>query len=319
MNTLPRRHFLAGLAGAGLYTFSRPLKGLASEAALNPDMEICMFSKHLQWLDYTGMAKTAAKLGLNGLDLTVRPGGHVEPERVREDLPKAVKALQKAGLNVSMMTTAITDPDDPTTEPVLETAAAYGIRYYRLGYYRYDQNRDIIEQLNEFKPKMHGIAQLNKKYNMHGAYQNHAGSNFVGASLWDIWEMVKDTDPQWLGCQFDIRHATVEGGQTWPLLFKLLLPYIKVIIAKDFRWEKTKEEKWKPENCPLGDGMVDFESYFKMVKEARIRGPISLHLEFPLGGADKGTKSLAWPQDYVLSIMEKEVETLKYMLQQAEL
>jgi sugar phosphate isomerase/epimerase len=319
MKPLPRRHFLAGLAGAGLYSVSRPLYGKTPADPLNPQMEICLFSKHLQWLDYDGMAETAAKLGLDGLDLTVRPGGHVEPENVRKDLPRAVKAVQQAGLKVSMMTTAITDPDDPMTEPVLETAAEHGIRYYRLGYYRYDENRDIIEQLNGFKSKMHGLARLNKKYQVHGAYQNHAGSSFVGASLWDIWEMVKDEDPEWLGCQFDIRHATVESGQTWPMLLKLLLPYTKVIIAKDFRWEQTTEKKWKPENCPLGTGMVDFDSYFNKVKQAQIPGPISLHLEFPLGGADKGKRSLAWPRDYVLSIMEKEVETLKYMLQKAEL
>ena len=32
---------------------------------------------------------------------------------------------------------------------------------------------------------MDGLARLNEKYKIHGAYQNHAGSNF-GAPVWDL-------------------------------------------------------------------------------------------------------------------------------------
>ena len=46
-----------------------------------------LFSKHLHFLDYQGMAEAAANIGLAGLDLTVRKGGHVEPENFERDLP----------------------------------------------------------------------------------------------------------------------------------------------------------------------------------------------------------------------------------------
>ena len=50
---------------------------------------------------------------MDGADLTVRPGGHVLPENVERDLPRAVKAFREAGLNIEMMATGITDPGRP--------------------------------------------------------------------------------------------------------------------------------------------------------------------------------------------------------------
>src|SRR5262249_51902230 len=70
--------------------------------------EICLFSKHLPAMDWTRMAQALKKLGFGGIDLTVRPGGHVPPERASEDLPKAVAAIRAEGLSVPMITTALT-------------------------------------------------------------------------------------------------------------------------------------------------------------------------------------------------------------------
>ena len=87
----------------------------------DPDaFKISIFSKHLQWLDYNEMSKTVAELGFDGVDLTVRPQGHVLPERVEADLPKAVEAIDKAGKKVYMLTTAINNADDPVTEKILK-------------------------------------------------------------------------------------------------------------------------------------------------------------------------------------------------------
>jgi len=105
------------------------------------------FSKHLQFLGYKEMAGTCAEAGLDGVDLTVRPAGHVLPENVEKDLPRAAAAIREAGLELVMMTTAITDPDDPLTRRILETAATLGIRYYRMGYYQYDEVAGVKKAL----------------------------------------------------------------------------------------------------------------------------------------------------------------------------
>ena len=57
--------------------------------------EVHVFSKHLQWLDYENMAKTASENGFDGVDLTVRPKGHVLPEKVNADMKNDLMNLNK--------------------------------------------------------------------------------------------------------------------------------------------------------------------------------------------------------------------------------
>ena len=314
---ISRRRFLKEAVVAGTLV---PLK---NSAAANRKQDkkpfrICIFSKHLQWLDYNGMAQTTAELGFDGIDLTVRRGGHVLPERVEDDLPKAVEAVKSAGIKALMMATDINDPDDPKTEKILRTASALGIRYYRLGKYRYNDNKSIVSTLNETKPKIRDLAAMNKHYNIHGDYQNHAGSGYVGAPVWDLWELIKDLDPTHIGCQFDVRHATVEGGQAWPLHLKVISPWIKTLAVKDFFWEK-QENKWQPVNCPLGKGTVYFAHYFQLLKTLSISGPVSIHYEYDLGGANHGAAKLTMEKEKVLKAIERDLEFLKTRLRENDL
>lgn len=62
---------------------------------------LVLFSKHLHWADYPLAASITRDTGCEGIDLTVRRNGHVEPERVRQDLPRAVEAFAKAGVPVA--------------------------------------------------------------------------------------------------------------------------------------------------------------------------------------------------------------------------
>lgn len=314
---LSRREFLAGTT-AGLAMM--PLAGITGKS-FQPNkkkFQICIFSKHLQWLDYNGMAQTAAELGFDGVDLTVRRGGHVLPERVEGDLPKAVEAITAAGIKPLMMATDINDPDDPKTEKILRTASALGIRYYRLGKYRYKDDRSIVSTLKEAKPKIRDLAAMNKHYNIHGDYQNHAGSRYVGAPVWDLWELIRDLDPKYIGCQFDIRHATVEGGQAWPLHLKIISTWIKTLAIKDFNWEKRKN-KWQAVNCPLGKGAVDFISYLQLLKTLSIACPISVHYEYDLGGANHGAKKLTMEKEKVLTTIGIDLGFLKISLRENDL
>ncbi|MDA2939196.1 sugar phosphate isomerase/epimerase, partial [Acidobacteria bacterium AH-259-A15] len=281
-------------------------------------VKVCIFSKHLQWLGYPEMAATAAEIGFDGIDLTVRPRGHVLPERVERDLPKAVEAAKVAGIEIPMMTTAITDPADPRTEAILKTASKFGIRYYRLGYYRYEDSKEILETLADAKPQLRGLAKLNEQYKIRGDYQNHAGSNYVGGPVWDLWELTRDIDPQWIGCQFDIRHATVEGASSWPIGFRILSSRIHTVVAKDFKWVKT-ERGWKVENCPLGEGLVNFTQFFSMLAKTGFAGPVTLHFEYPLGGANRGARELTIDKSRVIESMHRDLTVLRGWLKKAAL
>jgi len=323
METVKRRDFLraAALASGGLALSpsmlsaaanpaAAPLTGIKTRPEVQNAWSFHFFSKHLQFLDYAGAAKACAEAGFDGADLTVRPRGHVLPEKVEKDLPDAVKAFEEAGLKIEMMVSGITDAEDPLTEKVLGTASQLGIRYYRMGYYSYEKGLSIPENLDRIKGKMEGLARLNEKHRIHGAYQNHAGSRF-GAPVWDVWEVIRDMDPEWTGCQYDIRHATAEGNRSWPLGLELLQKHIRCLVIKDFRWGE-QDGKSREINVPVGEGIVDFPGYFKKLKAYELRCPITIHLEYPMFPRDD--MSLEEKYGTAVELMKKDLAATKSYL-----
>ncbi|HEX6891415.1 MAG TPA: TIM barrel protein [Chryseolinea sp.] len=278
----------------------------------NENFKISIFSKHLQWLNYSEMAQVAAQMGFDGVDITVRPGGHVLPERVAEDLPKAVEAVRKAGMDVYMITTAVTDADDRFTDSILKTASALGIRHYRMGWLKYNSQKNIEDNLLDIELQLSKLAAVNKKYSIFGEYQNHSGEYF-GAPIWDLYTVLKRINSEWLASQYDIFHATVEGANAWPIGLKLIKPYIKSIDIKDFQWSK-KDGKWIAEVVPLGEGLVDYKSYLNSIKLYGIDVPISMHYEYSLGGAEHGNSSLTIDRTDVIKSMQTDLNVFKGML-----
>ncbi|NMC38828.1 MAG: sugar phosphate isomerase/epimerase [Bacteroidales bacterium] len=295
---------------------------LKSESADNDAFKISIFSKHLQWLDYEGMAKAIADMGFDGADLTVRPGGHVLPENVSTDLPKAVEALAKYGKKVYMITTSVIDADDPISEKVLKTASSLGIKHYRTGYLHYKDKNPVREDAALFEKQLARLAALNAKYSISGEYQNHSGNYgqgiYFGAPIWDLAAALEKINSPWLGSQYDVYHATVEGANAWSVGLRLISKYIRSADIKDFKW-KENDGKVRSVTVPLGEGMVDFKTFFALLKEHSVSVPLSIHYEYPLGGAEHGDRKLTMSKEDVLAAMNKDLEMLKKYLKEAEL
>lgn len=277
--------------------------------------EVHIFSKHLQFLDYIDMADAAAQMGFAGVDLTVRPDGHIKPERATTDLPKAVAAIKKAGLRAILMTTVVGDANDPVSVQVLNTAAQQGIRLYRTKWYQYNPAQSIPDELIRYQAQLRALGELNQSLGLTGCYQNHSGT-LVGATVWEIWEMLKTTNPAHMGVQYDIRHAMVEGGESWPNGLRLLLPAIKALTIKDFIWTQ-KNGKWVVQDVPLGEGMVDFKHYFRSLKNSGLQVPITLHIEYPAGGAEHGATRLTIPQNELFTAIKRDLNRLRTLWQEA--
>ena len=339
-DALSRRNFLSGVAGAGAIA-SLPSRAL-TEAAGNPSarrLPIVYFSKHLQWLDWEPMAATAADLGFDGIDLTVREGGHVEPARVREDLPKVAQIIRQAGLEIPMITAGIVDADSPHAEEIIRAASEAGISRYRWGWFAWSDNRklpdlsnrhaaipssssllvNVPDRLAELKKRVGALAELNERFKVCAMYHNHSGP-LVGASVWDLWVLLKDFDPRWVSSNFDVAHAVVEGGLGgWVNSTRLMAPFMRGVAIKDFKWGQNAKGDWEPMWCPLGEGMVNFPAFFAMIKEANFSGPVQLHTEYPLGGVENGNKTLTMDKEKVLASIRKDLNILKGWMRQAQL
>lgn len=310
-STISRRNFtkLSAMALGGLPLMGFEKSHYERHLQETDGIKVHLFSKHLQFLDYPAMSEAAAEMGFDGLDLTVRPKGHVLPERVVNDLPKVVDAMKRFGLQVGMMTTNVWDTRNTEQKTVLETAGRLGFTHYRTGWLTYPEDRTIAESQTIFAQQALELEVLNESLGLIGCYQNHAGKH-VGAPIWDLPPILSATKNKYMGCQYDIRHAVVEGGNSWELGLRQIRPFIKSIVIKDFKWGQVNG-KWKPINTPLGEGMVDFKRYFTLLKQYQINVPISLHLEYDLGGAEHGAAQITMNQKEVFKQMKKDLTFLR--------
>jgi sugar phosphate isomerase/epimerase len=249
----------------------RSLKAAAKFAAAHT---ICCFAKPLQRMEFDELADRMAEMGFQGIEATIRKGGQVEPARVVDDLPRLVEALKKRDLEITIMASDVNSVDQPETEAVLRTAAKLGITRYRMKYFTYNLKQPIRPQLEKLRPGLKQLAALNRELGITGVYQNHSGAKYVGAPLWDIYELIRELPPAELGIAYDIRHATVEGGQSWPLEFQLVQSHLNMVFVKDFAWEGRQVK-----NVPLGSGMVS-PRFFDVMRQAKFKGPISLQMEY---------------------------------------
>lgn len=278
---------------------------------------ICVFTKCLQYLTYEQLAQTLAETGYNGADLSVRAGGHVAPEKVKTDLPRLVKTLRKAGISTPMMVTTITDAKDKYTKQILATAADLGIQHYRMGYMNYDKTKTIPQNIDIQKKAFEQLEKINRKYGIQGSYQNHSGIR-IGGPVWDLYLLLKNIDPQYMGVQYDIRHAICEGGQSWTLGMELLAPWIKSCPIKDFFWKKT-ENSWKIQDVPLGKGMVDFDTFLRKYSVLKLSAPFTIHLEYDLGGADKGSRTPTMSHKTIIQYLKQDIEWFRGKLKEYNL
>lgn len=254
------------------------------------DWKFILFSKHIQKLSISEAAEGIKNAGLAGVDLTVRPGGHVEPDKVEIDLPRLYEEFKKHGVQVVMLTTEIKSATEPYTEKIVRTASALGIKYYKTGYFLYQGFGTLAKQRDEVRKKFGGLAELNSKYGITGAYHNHS-ANFFGAALWDIYAVLKDLPPAAMGFYFDPAHAVIEGGSNgWMMGMELLADKIVMVAVKDFNWIRGNYRYaggrlHSVEFCPLALGNVPWDQVIDLLQKIGYAGPVSFHSEYQGGSS----------------------------------
>ncbi|OGV60969.1 MAG: hypothetical protein A2283_09970 [Lentisphaerae bacterium RIFOXYA12_FULL_48_11] len=277
---LTRRQFL-GTAGATILCSSLSPK-LHAEPMTNP---IAVFSKVYQELklNFEQSAEVTAEAGLDGIDCSVRPGGEILPERAADDMPLYAEALAKHKVRMLLLTTGILEVKSPNAEKILRTAKKLGIKYYRIGYWQHKPETPKNVLVDNVKAQLKDLSAMNREIGVCALFQNHAaGKNkakpYAGGDLNEMYDIMKDLDPQNMGVAFDLGHAIRTHGDEWPSHFEKLKSHIKIAYIKDVK----RDEGF----VPFGQGEFGGTDFFSRLKKMNYNEPFSMHIEFEW--AEKG-------------------------------
>jgi sugar phosphate isomerase/epimerase len=240
-------------------------------------MRYVYFTKSLQGLDVPGILAFLKDAGLDGADLTVRPGYPVTPDNAAAELPRAAKAFRDEGLVIGLITapTNLTDPAGTAARTIFEAAATAGVPAVKIGYFPYQGKFDA--DLAEGRRHLAGFAKLAERTGVKACYHTHSG-NLLGNNAAGLRLLLQDLDPHHVGAFVDTGHTAVNGG---PIGYELdiVRPWLSLLAIKDIAWDKNKDG-WHFRVVPAGGGMVHWDEVGRGVRACKFNGTVSLHGEY---------------------------------------
>ena len=246
-------------------------------------MQLLMFSKMLKNIGGLSVEEAGdyiANLGFDGVDLTVRPGGHILPREAKSKLPEAIETLNSKGLSVPMITSNITSADEKYAEEIFKSASECNVKFVKLGYWRYTRFGKLKEQIDHVKADLKGISRLCEEYGITAGLHIHSGDIITSNSVL-LYLLLREYDPKVLCAYIDPGHMAIEGGLSgWKIGMDILQEYIRIVAVKDFGWFREGDKKWTARVIPLSEGIVPWNEVFKYLKFIGFDGPISLHSEY---------------------------------------
>jgi len=275
---LTRRHMLAGAAAAAARAASGQARTV-KPPVLRTTPAVCIYSQIMRKVEYDELGMVLRDMGVDGCNLTVFPGGHVNPANAGLDMFRSVEAITGVGLDVPLISTNYVNLNDATIRNVLGVCGEMGVPLFRAGSWKYANAPDIEARLGEVQRDVFSLASIARAAKMSVVFENLTGDS-VGAATWDMNMILRGLDAQSAGWDFDVGNATAEGGGgAWAVALRLAVPRLKAATVRDFYW--TKEGgAWKPAPCPLGEGMVDWTAFFSTLARAHFAGPITIQMDY---------------------------------------
>ena len=296
---MDRREFLASLSAAALAGCSTGAARRRAPARLATS-EFHVFSKMFQ----PPVVETPEKLcelmkgaGYDGIQWTVRKGGHVEPADAVANLPRLVKIAESFGLKSRSICTDITADAagkpglTPGAETVLKVAADCGVEMFRPAYFFYDAKTETFSQsLDRIRGGFAALARLAARTGVKATYQNHSswGPSVFGGLVWDVYECIRDLDPADVGLEYDPMHAFFETNLSWSHGLELVVPWIASVDLKDFYYQSDPKnpKKMKKQMVAAGDGIVPWAEAKKLFDANGVRPLYVLHFEYDFDKTD---------------------------------
>lgn len=257
-------------------------------------MRNIMFTKHLQSMSVAEAGKTIKSLGFDGVELTVRPGGHILPERVDEDLPRAVDELREIGLAVPALVVEIHNRGEEYSAAVCRAAGKVGATVLRTSSHRYRDFGTIREQMESARRDAKDLEALGAEFGVRLCIHCHSG-DFLSATGGVLDMILARTDPSHVGVSLDLGHLTTEGGKSgWRQSIDLLQRRVGIVAVKSFGWfrepdPKTGDMTWNAKLVPLSEGNVQWRRAFELLRhvgwDADGQALVSIHSEYQGGGS----------------------------------
>jgi sugar phosphate isomerase/epimerase len=204
-----------------------------------PEIALTVFTK--PWTDpIEQLADKVAQLGLDGIELPIRPGYQVQPENVATTLPKTVQVLKSRGLEIR----SVAAPLEPA---IIEACGDAGIPIVRSMVGIDLRKAGYAETIAQHRRLWDSLLPVLDKTGVTIGIQNHSGAN-VGSAI-GLYHLMEKYDPKHVCAVLDMAHSAIAGEPT--------------DLAVDLLWPRLR-------------GLLNFKGAFR----ERVNGPEEIEAEY---------------------------------------
>jgi len=245
---------------------------------MSDGIQYSLFTKPWKSQSLQELGELVADLGFDGIELPVRPGYQVEPETVRELLPRAAEELAKSGVRILSVA-------GPTDKSAIIACAEAGVPIIRTMAHIGDET--YLEAEDRLRREYASLMPLLEECNVTIGVQNHC-NRFVANAV-ALARLLQGFDPKYVAAVWDAAHEALVG--TLPeFALDVIWPQLCMVNLKNGFWQratgpKAKVAEWRTYWTSGRQGLCAWPHVVDELKRRRYKGVVCLTAEYSDGAS----------------------------------
>ena len=237
-------------------------------------IQFTVFSKVWKHLSLDALARQIREMGFDGIELPVRPGFQVQPDRIEQGLLEAVRIFGQYGLKIASVAA---EPDARTIRALGEA----GVPLLRI-LVNVPPESSYMSTMDEAVAQFESLVPILDEAGVTLGIQNHC--NREVSSTMGLRYLVYRFDPKHVGAVLDIGHCGL-AGETPDLALDMIESHLCLVNFKNaFRYRTNAPEAPKAEwgiHWTTGrHGLADWQGAAEELKKRQYTGDICLTAEY---------------------------------------
>lgn len=218
------------------------------------------------------LGRRVQQMGFDGIELPVRPGYPVPPERVQE-LPAAARLLGEFGVEICSVA-------GPTDEAAIAACAEAGVPLIRV--MAPLRREGYLETEAALQREYDALTPLLEKYGVTLGIQNHCGG-FVSNAC-GLRRLVEKYDPKQVAVVWDAAHNAL-NGEEMEIGIDIVWSHLALVNLKNAYWKQTNGPEaesavWQPYWTDGRHGLASWPRVAAELKRRGYQGDICLPAEY---------------------------------------
>ncbi len=226
------------------------------------------------------LGEMLAALGVDGLELPVRPGYPVTPDNMIDELPKAVAVLKQYGQTVYSIGASVSAAS-------IAACGAAGVPVIRDGI-AIDMSKGYYASVAAFRRMCQELTAELVMHNVKIGVQNHC-NNFVGSAI-GLMHVIGDFAPQQVGAVLDLAHCRLDG-EPEAMAIDIVWTHLSMVFLKNayrmrINGPEAEEARWRIWWTTGRHGFASWRTAATVLQERGYSGPVCLTPEYSESGED---------------------------------